>query len=342
MSNSQILIVGAGLTGCTIARFLAEAGYSCQVIDSRGHIAGNAFDKTNEHGIRQHVYGPHLFHTKNEAVFNFLSRFTDWIEYKHKVKAMLADGRLVTLPVNKETAQIVGKENIVETFFRPYSEKMWGMKLEQIDPSITSRVSPRTDDNEYYFPDDPIQCMPKKGFEVLCRNMLNHGNINIDLNRPFSTSDMIEFNHVFYTGPIDAFFNFKYGKLPYRSIKFNTVHMPFPKAFPVSVVNFTHSGKNTRVTEWKNIPGHGTNKSITTLTFEEPCSYKENNDERYYPVKDSTGEINKLLNRYKDEARNIPNVSFCGRLGAYAYLNMDQAVNSAMKLALNFIKNHAA
>lgn len=340
MTNTKILIVGAGLTGCTISRILADCGCECHIIDSRDHIAGNAFDFRNEFGIVQHRYGPHLFHTKNENVFKFLSRFTDWTPYKHKVKAMLENGTLVTLPPNRETARIVGEENIIETFFRPYSEKMWGMKLEEIDPSITSRVSSRSDDNEYYFPNDPIQCMPKDGFEALCKRMLDHENIKLELNREFMAHESHEFDHVFYSGPIDVFFKFKFGPLPYRSIKFNTVHMPFPKAFPVSVVNFTHSGKNTRVTEWKNIPGHGTNEGVTTLTFEEPCSYDENKNERYYPVKDNTGEINELFMKYKKEASQLPNISFCGRLGQYAYLNMDQAVNSAMKLAEKFIKQN--
>ena len=158
---TKILVVGAGFSGATIARRLAERGFEVDVIDRRAYVAGNAYDFTGELGIRRHAHGPHLFHTSNALVVGFLSRFTAWIPYKHKVKAMLADGRLVTLPVNRETLAIVGAENVYDVFYRPYSRKMWGMELEALDARIISRVQIRDDMNEYYFPNDSFQALPR-------------------------------------------------------------------------------------------------------------------------------------------------------------------------------------
>ena len=169
----KILIVGAGFSGATIARILAESDYSVDVIDSRSHIGGNAYDVINEHGIRVHAYGPHIFHTSNETVVNFLSKFTEWVNYKHVVKAQLSDGQYVPFPVNKKTVEIVGKENIVETFFRPYTEKMWDMKLEEVSSTVLNRVPIKENYNELYFPDDKYQFMPKEGYTELFRKMFN-------------------------------------------------------------------------------------------------------------------------------------------------------------------------
>lgn len=166
-SKRKGLVVGAGFSGAVIARELAEAGFSIDIVEKCDHIGGNVCDYVNGHGIRIHKYGPHLFHTNNEKVFEWLSRFTEWVPYKHRVKAMLSDGRLVTLPVNRESSAIVGKENLIETFIRPYSVKMWGMPLESLDPKVFNRVPFRDDLNEYYFSDDLYQCMPRDGFATL-------------------------------------------------------------------------------------------------------------------------------------------------------------------------------
>jgi UDP-galactopyranose mutase len=332
----NILIVGAGFSGAVIARELAEYGFAITIIDKRNHIGGNAFDSINEFGIRVHKYGPHLFHTNNEKVFSWLSQYTEWVEYKHKVKAMLKDGRLVTLPINNETTEIVGKHNLVDTFIRPYSEKMWGMKLEELDPQILNRVPMRNDNNEFYFPDDQFQFMPKHGYFSLFENILNHSNIKLILNTPFGPEMQKEFDFTFNSMAIDEFFDYSLGYLPYRSIKFTNVNLPAPRIFPVSVVNFTHEGKHTRVVEWKNIPNqYETTDQITTLTYEEPCDYRENDMERYYPVKDIKGENRKLYEEYK---KRVPeNMEFIGRLGLYAYLDMHQCVNNALAVSMKFI-----
>jgi UDP-galactopyranose mutase len=331
----KVLIVGAGFSGAVIARELADKGIYVDIIDKRPHVAGNAYDEISENNIRIHKYGPHIFHTSNQKVVSWLSRFTEWLPYKHKVKAMLLDGRLVTLPVNRITAAIVGQENIIDIFYRPYTKKMWGMDLEDLDPSIIQRIPVRNDDNEYYFPDDTFQAIPKLGYTQLVNNILKHELINVKLMVEFKKSMIEGYDHVFNSMPIDEYFNFSLGDLPYRSIKFHHYSMPIPNIFPVATVNFTHLKPYTRVTEWKNFPGHGLNESITELTVEEPCDYKENNYERYYPVKDLTG-VN--ISRYREYRKMIPEkMTFIGRCGMYAYLDMHQAISTSLKIANDYL-----
>jgi UDP-galactopyranose mutase len=331
----SILIVGAGFSGAVVARELAEQGRKITVIDKRPHLAGNAYDCINEYGIRVHQYGPHIFHTSNQRVVEWLSRFTEWLPYKHKVKAMLSDGRLVTLPVNKETAEIVGKENIIDIFYRPYTQKMWGVEIEQLDPEIVARVKPREDQNEYYFPDDAFQAMPKDGYNRLFEKIFAHDNIEVLLNREFSKADEAKYLHVFNSMPIDEYFDYCFGELPYRSIKFHTHTFPIPKIFPVATVNYTHNEPYTRATEWKNFPGHGENTAQTTVTIEEPCDYRSNNFERYYPVKDIHGRNRELYKKYQKVVAK--NMTFIGRCGLYAYLDMHQAVSTALAVAANYL-----
>jgi UDP-galactopyranose mutase len=330
----KILVVGAGLSGATVARELAEAGKQVLIIDSRSHIAGNAYDFSDKTGIRIHKYGPHLFHTNNEKVFDWLSRFTEWVEYRHKVKAQLEDGRYVTLPVNKETKDVVGEQNVLDIFFRPYTKKMWGMELDELSPSIINRVPIRDDMNEYYFPDDEFQYLPLNGYTYMVRNILDHPLIEIKLNTLYKKEEDHLFEHVFNSMPIDEYFDFKYGHLPYRSIKFTHKFLPISSLLPTATVNFTHDGPHTRVTEWKKLPSHGSNKYSTILTFEEPCDYRENNMERYYPVKDKEGKNRQLYEKYKAEQPD--HMTFIGRCGMYVYLDMDQAVNSALAIARKY------
>lgn len=327
----RILVVGAGLSGVVIARELAEQGHQIKVIDKRSHVAGNAYDFVNDHGIRVHQYGPHLFHTSNDKVVAWLSRFTEWIPYQHKVKALLADGRYVTLPVNKETSDIVGKENILDIFFKPYTKKMWGVELEELDPTISQRVPIRDDLNELYFPNDTFQALPKEGYTQMVKNILAHENIQVELSVEYKKSMNGEYDKVFNSMPIDEYFDFKHGPLPYRSIKFHTTTVPIPKVLPTATVNFTHNEPFTRVTEWKQLPGHGVNAAFTTLTTEEPCDYKDNHFERYYPVKDGGGDNLRRYRQYAEEPKE--NVTFIGRCGLYAYLDMHQAVSTALSIA---------
>lgn len=316
-----------------IARELADQGSPIVLIDRRDHVAGNAYDYVAPSGIRIHKYGPHIFHTSNMEVVNWLTRFTGWIPYRHMVKAMLPDGMLVTLPVNKSTAAHVGFENVIETFIRPYSEKMWGIRLEEIDENILKRVPIRNDDNEYYFPDDAFQAMPAEGYTELVRKILDHPSIDVRLSTEFSKEMESGYTHIFNSMPIDEYFDFKFGDLPYRSLKFHHVELPCPRLFPVSVVNFTHALPFTRVTEWKNFPGNP-QASSTLLTYEEPCSYTENNMERYYPVKDSAGRNKELFKQYQSLVS--PKMTFIGRCGLYAYLDMHQAVSTSLAISRRY------
>jgi UDP-galactopyranose mutase len=331
----KYLVVGAGFSGAVLARELAEKNHQVTIIEKRSHIGGNAFDFINEHGIRVHKYGPHLFHTNNKVVFDWLSRFTDWVPYKHKVKAILNNGQYVTLPVNKHTSKLVGKENIIETFVRPYSEKMWGMKLEEIDPKIINRVPIRDDENDLYFPNDEFQFMPAKGYSELFKNILNHPQINVKLNTNFNKEMEVNYFHIFNSMPIDEYYNFIFGELNYRSLKFHSINIPTPKILPVSQVNFTNNSSFTRMIEWKNIPAHGVNDRWTTITYEEPCDYKDNFNERFYPVKDIHGKNRAIYEKY-NEIEN-KKVTFIGRLGLYLYLDMHQCVNSSLLLSKKFI-----
>ena len=330
-----VLIVGAGFSGSTVARVLAEAGYLVKVIDRRPHLAGNAFDELDGYGIRFHRYGPHLFHTSNTKVIDFLSRFTEWIPYKHKVKALLSDGKYVTLPVNRETVDIVGHINVVDILYRPYTRKMWNISLEELDPTILQRIPMRDDMNDYYFPNDKFQALPVKGYTCLVENILNHPNIEVSLSTPFDKKIEADFCHIFNSMSIDEYSDYCFGILPYRSIKFHHSSVPVPRLFPVATVNFTHEEPFTRVTEWKHLPGHGKNLAWTSITVEEPCDFKDNNYERYYPVKDLEG-VNRLLFQAYQEITPL-HMTFIGRCGLYSYLDMHQAINSSLAIAHQFL-----
>lgn len=335
---SKILIVGAGMSGAVIARELAEAGHKITVIDKRTHIGGNCFDYINEHGIRVHKYGPHIFHTNNKEVVDWLSRFTEWVPYQHKVKALLKDGQYVTLPVNKETKEIVGEQNVIDTFIRPYTKKMWDKDIEELDPSILQRVPIRDDMNELYFPNDEYQFMPKDGYTEMFKNILSHENITVNLGVDYNKESNIFFDFIFNSMPIDQYFDYCHGQLPYRSIKFHTVDLPASRLLPVPCVNYTHSGPYTRMTEWKNFPNHGENDQMTTITYEEPCDYKDNNFERYYPVKDLNGQNRDIYRLYRDMTPE--NMEFIGRCGMYVYIDMHQAVASSLATAKRYLSEN--
>lgn len=401
----NILVVGAGFAGATAARELAEAGHSVLVIDRRNHVAGNAYDYVNDFGIRVHMYGPHLWHTSNDEVQEWASRFTEWVPYKHQVAALLEDGTHVPLPINHETieqvfgdrfdawaynnnwieyhpetgdmigyargahaafletlrvphAEItnsrqhveasVGKE-LCDLFFAPYTRKMWGLELEQLPASVAARIPTNVENRSYYyFPKDKHQFLPKDGYTRMVKNILDHPNIRVQLDSVYENNKVWRngyalddhFDHIFTSQPIDTFFNCSLGELPWRSIKMHTVSVPVPSLLPTPVVNFTHGGPYTRVTEWKNLPEHGTNVNWTTLTTEEPCDYRDNGNERYYPVKSS--DVNdpnrELYQRYRKLASELPNVTFIGRCGRYVYTDMAPCISSTLATVRRFIR----
>ena len=330
----SFLVVGAGFAGAVIAHELANDGHQVTLIDERDHIGGNAYDYTNEHGIRIHKYGPHIFHTSNEKVYDWITQFGEWVEYKHKVKAQLSNGEYVTLPVNKLTKEIVGEENILDIFYRPYTKKMWDKEIEELDPNILKRVAVRDDDNEYYFPKDIYQIMPKDGYTKVFEKILDHQNIVVKLNTSFNKDMESDYQHVFNSMPIDVYYDYRFGELPYRSLKFHNVNLPMVRALPASVVNFTNNSPYTRIAEWKNFPEHGSNDKWTTLTYEEPCDYIDNDYQRYYPVKDIDG-INQTIYKTYKEIENTK-VTFIGRCGMYVYIDMHQAVMSSLAIVKRF------
>lgn len=407
----KFLCVGAGFAGATVARELADAGHMVVVIDKRDHIAGNAHDYINEHGIRVHTYGPHLWHTSNDEVQAWASRFTEWVPYQHKVRAQLPDGRTVPLPINPETVEAVfgqrfhdwvihngwgdsayyggpddgahakflesliieaadgietsldhvrasvGQE-LCDLFFAPYTKKMWGLTLDELPASVAARIPTNVESgSDLYFPKDKHQYLPKDGYTEMFANILKHPNIRVmlnverqDLQRPelqvywekqLGLSDL-NFDHVFTSEPIDTFFRCALGELPWRSVKMHTMTVPLPQALPSAVLNFTHDGPHTRVTEWKQLPAHGGNPHFTTLTFEEPCDYRDNNMERYYPVKTAERDdpYRALYRRYAAMAEEGGGVTFIGRCGLFVYTDMAPCISSSLSIVHKFLKEN--
>lgn len=213
-----------------------------------------------------------------------------------------------------------------------------GYGVKDVDPKVINRIPIRNDLNEFYFPNDRFQALPTSGYTAMVENILDHRNINISLSTGFDYSMEASYAHIFNSMPIDEYFKFTFGPLPYRSIKFSLSYFPTPILLPTATVNFTHNGPITRVTEWRHLPGHGAHDHLTALTYEEPCDYIENNYERYYPVKDMSGKNRALYEKYR---RLIPeNMTFIGRCGQYVYLDMHQAVASSLVVAKRYVKKN--
>lgn len=372
MINKKILIVGAGFAGAVIARELADAGYVIDVIDERNHIAGNAYDYIHN-GTRIHKYGPHIWHTSNDEAQTWISKFTDWIEYKHKVKVLLPNGDIAPLPINTESinkslnlnlkedeilnfldlekisyekitnsrqaVESVFGKNLCDIFFAPYTEKMWGYKLEELSASVAARIPMTVKSDPLYFPKDQYQGMPKHGYTAIFENIFNHKNISVKLSTSFNKDyDISQYCHVFSSSPIDVYYDYIYGPLKYRSLKFNHVTLPSYCNLPSPTMNFTTQDKFTRVTSWKQYPGHDLGSNETILTYEEPCDYTENNNERYYPVKDINGEFQEKYLQYKSLSTKDNKITWIGRQGTYQYLDMWMVICQSLKIARDFIK----
>lgn len=331
--KQNILIVGAGLAGATAARILAEEGHQIRIIDKRDHIGGNTYDYIDtKSGIRIHKYGPHIFHTNNKKVFDWVTQFSEWQPYKHIVSAQLSSGQLVPFPPNLDTIKIVDHSKLPETFFVPYTEKMWGTKYQEVDKDTINRIKIKNNTDPYYF-QDKYQILPINGYTHFVRNLLNHNNIDIQLQTKFQIHMLDDFDYCFNSMSIDEFYNYKFGMLDYRSLKFNNIHLPVQRLFATSVVNFTDTGPYTRVTEWKNFPNSPPSYS-TVITLEQPCNFKDNEYERYYPIKS-----NRNLYRLYSDVKN-DKVQFIGRCGLYAYLDMDMAIYSTMVIIKKYLKKN--
>jgi UDP-galactopyranose mutase len=350
------LVVGAGFAGSVIAERLARgADKKVLVVDRRPHIGGNAYDHYDNDGLLVHKYGPHIFHTNSRDVFDYLSQFTEWRPYQHRVQAWV-DGQLLPIPINLDTVNrmygltltsfeldaffsrvaeqrdsirtsedvIVSKvgRELYEKFFRNYTRKQWGMDPSELDAQVTARIPVRTNRDDRYFT-DTYQAMPRHGYTRMFENMLDHDNVKIMLNTDYrEIEDVIPYREMIYTGPIDEFFDCRFGKLPYRSLRFSFETVDREWCQPVAVVNYPNDHAYTRVTEFKHVTGQVHPK--TSLVYEYPMA----DGDPYYPV--PRPENTELYKQYQAIAEQTQGVWFVGRLATYKYYNMDQVTAQAL------------
>lgn len=352
------LIVGAGFAGSVLAERLAsQLGAKVLVCDKRPHIGGNAYDHYDEHGLLVHKYGPHIFHTGSARIFKYLSQFTQWRPYQHKVLAQV-DGKLLPFPINVDTVNrlygltmtpeqtaayfrkvsepikyvrtseqaVVSKigRELYEKFFRHYTRKQWGLDPSELDASVAARVPARTDHDDRYFTDE-FQAMPLHGFTRLFENMLDHRNIALVTSADYrDVMREVSFREMIYSGPVDAYFDYRFGRLPYRSIDFKFETHAVQRFQPAAVVNYPNEYKYTRITEFKYLTGQSHQR--TSVVYEYPTA----EGDPYYPV--PRPENAELYRKYKQLADSTSNVRFVGRLGTYRYYNMDQVVGQSLAI----------
>lgn len=358
------MIIGGGFAGATAARCLADAGHHVNLIERRPHIAGNAYDSHDVAGILIHHYGPHIFHTNSKRVFDFLSRFTEWRPYEHRVLSVV-EGKPYPFPINRDTLNrlynldldeagvetwfdrvreprnpILNSEDVVlnsvgrdlyEKFFLNYTRKQWGLEPSQLKAGVAARIPVRSNTDDRYFT-DTFQAMPRDGYTCMFERMLDHPKIAVTLGVDFADiRRSISATHTIYTGPIDAYFNHCYGPLPYRSLRFEHEHLPTLTQFQaVGTVNYPNEHEFTRVTEFKHITGQA--HPGTSIVRE----YPQADGDPYYPVPRDENEA--LLKRYEALAEKETEVTFVGRLAQYRYYNMDQVVAAAIKTAEDLVQ----
>ncbi|MEA2449247.1 MAG: UDP-galactopyranose mutase [Thermoleophilaceae bacterium] len=363
------LVVGAGYAGSVMAERLAgERGQRVLVIDRRDHIAGNAFDYTDEHGVLVHRYGPHIFHTNSDKVVEYLSRFTSWRPYEHRVLAHV-DGKHVPMPINRTTINAlyglgletdeqverflaeraepverirtsedvvvakVGRE-LYEKFFRGYTRKQWQRDPSELNSSVCARIPIRTNSDDRYFTDS-FQSMPADGYTAMFERILDHPLISVSVATDYyDVKDEITYDHLVWTGPIDGFFGYRFGALPYRSLEFELRNEPTPDGgylLPAASVNEpSEDVPYTRRTEFRRLTGQERHRSSTVAV-----EYPRAEGDPYYPIpRDDT---RALYRRYEALGDELPNVTFVGRLARYQYLNMDQVVGQALSAAAKLL-----
>ncbi|WP_088332068.1 UDP-galactopyranose mutase [Sphingomonas mucosissima] len=366
----DVMVVGAGFAGAVMARQLADAGFKVLVVDRRPHIGGNAYDRRNDAGLLIHQYGPHIFHTNSDDVFAYLSRFTQWRPYEHRVLADVR-GQLVPMPINRTTLNLlydagleteddveaflaaraepvepirtsadvvvsrVGRE-LYETFFRGYTRKQWGLDPSELDKAVTARVPTRADTDDRYFTDQH-QAMPADGYTRMFEAMLGHPGIEILLGVDYvQARGAYPHDHLVFTGPIDEYFDHRFGKLPYRSLGFRHETLEQEWLQSVAVVNYPDEAvPYTRITEYKHLTGDSA--PVTSVTYEYPSA----EGDPYYPIPREENQA--LFKRYEALAIAEHDVTFVGRLATYRYYNMDQVVGQALATARRLIPRlHAA
>jgi UDP-galactopyranose mutase len=352
------VIVGAGFAGITLAERLAsQCNKKILLVERRLHIGGNAYDYYNEDGLLIHKYGPHIFHTNAKRVFDYLSQFTAWRPYEHRVRASV-DGQLVPIPINLDTInelyglnlnsfeveeffqkiaepreEIRTSEDVVVSrvgqelyrkFFRGYTRKQWGLDPSELDASVIARVPIRTNRDDRYFI-DTYQAMPRHGYTRMFERMLDHPSIKIMFNTDYrEIENIIPYRKMIYTGPIDEFFDLCYGKLPYRSLHFQHETINAKRCQEAPVINYPNEHPYTRITEFKYLTGQEHPK--TAIVYEYPCA----EGEPYYPI--PRPENAALYRKYQALAERTPDVHFVGRLATYKYYNMDQVTAQALTL----------
>ncbi len=358
------LVVGAGFSGATIARKLAEdMNEKVIIIDAKAHIAGNAYDYRDRNGIMIHQYGSHIFHTNLENVWQFIRRFTDFNTYMHKVIAVI-DGIETTIPFNFRTLYDVFPETmakrmeekllahfeynkkvpilefqkqddddlkflanyVYEKVFLHYTTKQWGVSPNEVDGAVTARVPVYLSCDPRYF-QDKYQGIPSEGYAQTVKNMLDHPNIELRLNTKFSDFKGT-YDRLFYTGPIDEFFDYKYGELPYRSVNFKLEELDIPYYQSNAVVNYPCNYDFTRIHEYKYYLNDQSDRTVIAKEYSE--AFKRGKNDRYYPIPNENNAA--LYQKYLDEAKYLSNTYFLGRLGDYKYYDMDKAINRALEL----------
>ena len=353
----DFIIVGAGFAGSVLAERLSNCGNKILLIDKRNHVGGNAYDYYNNDGILIHKYGPHIFHTNSKDVFDYLGKFTKWRPYEHRVLASV-DGQLVPIPINLTTinklynlnlsseeldnfyaskaekislvrtsedvvVSKVGRE-LYEKFFRGYTRKQWNLDPSQLDASVTSRVPVRSNKDDRYFT-DTFQAMPLHGYTKMFEKMLSHTNIKVMLNTDYKEIiGDIPFRKMIYTGPVDYYFNYCYGKLPYRSLEFKFQTIYSEKFQETGTINYPNEQAYTRITDFKYLTGQV--HQHTAIVYE----YPQAEGDPYYPI--PRPENADLYKKYQQLALASPDTFFAGRLATYKYYNMDQVVAQALTL----------
>jgi len=363
----NILIVGAGFTGAVIGRELAEKGHKVRVIDNRPHVAGNCYSERDEQtGVMVHTYGPHIFHTDNQEVWDYLNRFAEMMPYVNRVKTTV-NGQVFSLPINLHTInqffnttcspsearklidsksdpriqepktfeeqalRFVGKE-LYEAFFKGYTIKQWGLSPAELPASILKRLPVRFNYDDNYF-SHKYQGMPKEGYTPIVVNILDHPNITVELNHAYQQQDSEGIDHLFFTGPLDAWYGYRYGRLGYRTLDFEKFYSE-DDFQGTAVMNYGEEKvPYTRITEHKYFaPWEKHQGSVCYREFSRACTPE---DTPYYPIR-QTGEM-EMLNQYLDLAEQETNISFAGRLGTYRYLDMDVTIGEALQMARTFL-----
>jgi UDP-galactopyranose mutase len=367
VNGYDYLIVGAGFAGSVVARELADRGRKCLVVDRRDHIAGNVYDEYDRVGVRIHRYGPHIFNANSDEIVAWLSRFTDWWPYEHRVLARTSKG-LVPVPVNRTTIErffgielrsesacrkwldqiipfqatppvnveekVVGEVGwqLYEELFKPYTEKQWGRHPRDLSPSVVGRLAARVSDDDRYFT-SKFQAQPADGYTAMFERILDHPLIEVKTSTEGDEAlgGHTYYGHLVWTGPVDEYFQHHYGPLPWRSLKFRLYHEHKPDhgfELPVGVVNTPgHDVETTRVTEYRQLTGQ--DHDWTTLHYEFPSD----EGDPYYPV--PSKEAHELYRRYEEATVALPGTTFVGRLATYKYLSMHQVIGQALRVARN-------